>query len=68
MTVSGHAGQFVFGTLKGKKVVMMQGRFHLYEGYPAWKVNIHCTILTRKEIVVMIMTMLLLFLMVLMIK
>ncbi|XP_011675331.2 purine nucleoside phosphorylase isoform X1 [Strongylocentrotus purpuratus] len=36
-TVEGHHGQFVFGTLNGKTVVMMQGRFHLYEGYPAWK-------------------------------
>ncbi|XP_071495023.1 purine nucleoside phosphorylase-like [Diadema antillarum] len=37
-TVEGHIGQFAFGTLMGKQVVMMQGRFHLYEGYPAWKV------------------------------
>ncbi|MBP3951076.1 purine-nucleoside phosphorylase [Bacillus suaedae] len=32
-TVSGHAGQLVFGTLEGKQVVAMQGRFHFYEGY-----------------------------------
>jgi purine-nucleoside phosphorylase len=32
-TVAGHAGQFVYGTLEGKKVIMMQGRFHFYEGY-----------------------------------
>lgn len=32
-TVVGHKGQLVFGTLKGKTVVMMQGRFHFYEGY-----------------------------------
>lgn len=32
-TVSGHAGQFVYGTLEGKRVIMMQGRFHFYEGY-----------------------------------
>ena len=32
-TVEGHAGQFVFGNLEGKKVVAMQGRFHFYEGY-----------------------------------
>ncbi|WP_114571570.1 purine-nucleoside phosphorylase [Exiguobacterium flavidum] len=32
-TVEGHAGQLVFGTLEGKQVVAMQGRFHFYEGY-----------------------------------
>ena len=32
-TVAGHAGQFVCGTLWGKRVIMMQGRFHYYEGY-----------------------------------
>ena len=32
-TVAGHAGQFVLGTLHGKRVIMMQGRFHYYEGY-----------------------------------
>ncbi|WP_125152279.1 purine-nucleoside phosphorylase [Clostridium rectalis] len=32
-TVKGHKGQFVFGRLKGKSVVMMQGRIHFYEGH-----------------------------------
>ncbi|MDP4144817.1 MAG: purine-nucleoside phosphorylase [Bacillota bacterium] len=32
-TVKGHAGQFVFGKFKGKNIMMMQGRFHYYEGY-----------------------------------
>lgn len=32
-TVQGHAGQFVFGKLGGKSVVMMQGRIHYYEGH-----------------------------------
>lgn len=32
-TVAGHAGQLVFGTLGGKKVLALQGRFHYYEGY-----------------------------------
>jgi purine-nucleoside phosphorylase len=38
-TVEGHAGQLVFGTLKGAKVVAMQGRFHFYEGYSLDKVT-----------------------------
>jgi len=33
-TVVGHAGQLVLGRLEGKNVVMMQGRFHYYEGHP----------------------------------
>lgn len=32
-TVEGHAGQLVAGTLESKRVLVMQGRFHYYEGY-----------------------------------
>jgi len=32
-TVAGHAGNFVVGDLEGVRVVMAQGRFHLYEGW-----------------------------------
>jgi len=32
-TVEFHKGKLIFGKLAGKKVVVMQGRFHLYEGY-----------------------------------
>lgn len=32
-TVESHAGKFVFGKLAGKKVCLMSGRFHYYEGY-----------------------------------
>ena len=32
-TVESHAGRLLFGNLRGKKVVCMQGRFHYYEGY-----------------------------------
>lgn len=32
-TAPGHAGKLIFGTLEGKKLVCMSGRFHSYEGY-----------------------------------
>lgn len=32
-TVPGHAGRLVVGTLEGRSVLVMQGRFHYYEGY-----------------------------------
>lgn len=32
-TVEFHKGKLIYGILAGKKVVVMQGRFHLYEGY-----------------------------------
>ena len=33
-TVVGHAGKLVYGTLSGRKVLALQGRFHFYEGNP----------------------------------
>jgi purine-nucleoside phosphorylase len=32
-TVEFHKGKLIFGELAGKKVIVMQGRFHVYEGY-----------------------------------
>jgi len=32
-TVESHSGKLIFGTLGGKNVIAMQGRFHYYEGY-----------------------------------
>lgn len=32
-TVEFHKGKLIYGELAGKKVVLMQGRFHVYEGY-----------------------------------
>ncbi|MBV8328049.1 purine-nucleoside phosphorylase [Chryseobacterium sp.] len=32
-TVAGHSGKLIYGILEGKKVLMMSGRFHYYEGH-----------------------------------
>ncbi len=36
--VEGHKGRLILGTLNGKKVWVMEGRFHFYEGYTAEQV------------------------------
>jgi purine-nucleoside phosphorylase len=38
-TVESHAGRLVCGTLGGKAVVAMEGRFHFYEGYTLQQVT-----------------------------
>jgi purine-nucleoside phosphorylase len=39
-TVKGHNGRLIFGTLSGKKVVAMEGRFHAYEGYTMQQITL----------------------------
>ncbi|HYW29901.1 MAG TPA: purine-nucleoside phosphorylase [Gemmatimonas sp.] len=34
-TVAGHAGQVIVGTLAGRPIVALAGRFHMYEGHEA---------------------------------
>ena len=46
-TVAGHAGQFVLGTCKGKKVIAMQGRVHYYEGYTQKEITLPIRIMKR---------------------
>ena len=38
-TVESHAGRLLCGTLAGKRVIAMQGRFHRYEGYTLQQVT-----------------------------
>ena len=44
-TMEFHAGKLIFGTLEGKKVIVMQGRFHLYEGYSLQEITFPIRIL-----------------------
>lgn len=36
-TVSYQRGELVFGTIAGRRVLVMSGRFHYYEGYEMWE-------------------------------
>lgn len=55
-TVEGHAGRFVIGTLEGKTVIVMQGRFHFYEGYPLRKVVFPVYVMRQLGVTTMVIT------------
>jgi len=38
-TVEFHSGKLIYGEFSGKKVLVMAGRFHMYEGYNLWEVT-----------------------------
>lgn len=46
-TVEGHAGRLIYGTLEGKKVIAMQGRFHYYEGYNMKEITLPIRVMSK---------------------
>ena len=55
-TVKGHKGRLVFAEINGKNVVMMQGRFHFYEGHSIQKVVYPVKVLKKLGVNTLIIT------------
>ena len=55
-TVVGHKGKLVFAEISGKKVVMMQGRFHFYEGHSIQKVVLPVKVMKKLGVKTLIIT------------
>jgi purine-nucleoside phosphorylase len=55
-TVESHAGKLIYGDLAGKKVVIMQGRFHFYEGYDFVKATFPIRVLHATRIRVLMLS------------
>ena len=55
-TVEGHAGQLIFGTIKGVQIVILQGRIHGYEGHSMEEVVFPVRLLSMLGISILILT------------
>jgi purine-nucleoside phosphorylase len=55
-TAVGHAGQLVLGNIGGQPVVVMQGRVHLYEGYPVQNVVFPMRVFARMGVRAVVLT------------
>lgn len=55
-TVEGHAGKLLLGKLMGKDVLMMKGRFHLYEGYDAAAVAFPIRVMKKLGVKMLLVT------------
>lgn len=55
-TVEGHAGRLIFGQCGGKRVLVMQGRVHFYEGYPLTRVTLPVRVMKKLGVKILIIS------------
>ncbi len=55
-TVESHRGSMVYGSLEGKSILVMQGRFHLYEGYTPQEVTFPIRLMQELNIKTLILS------------
>ncbi len=55
-TVPGHEGKMIFGTVEGRRIMIMSGRFHYYEGLSPLEVAFPVRVMKRIGIPVLILT------------
>ncbi|SCW27349.1 purine-nucleoside phosphorylase [Ruminococcaceae bacterium YRB3002] len=55
-TAPGHEGRLIYGVLEGKKVFMMSGRFHYYEGYDLKDVTLYVRVMARLGVKTLVLT------------
>ncbi len=55
-TVKGHKGRLVFAEIHGKKVVMMQGRNHFYEGHTMQEITYPVKVMKKLGVETLILT------------
>ena len=55
-TVPGHKSEWVSGTLHGKRICMMRGRFHMYEGWTMEQIAMPIRVMKRLGVKALIVT------------
>lgn len=55
-TVPGHEGKMIIGTLEGKRVFMMSGRFHYYEGYDTSICTLYVRVMAKLGVKTLVLT------------
>jgi purine-nucleoside phosphorylase len=55
-TVESHRGRLILGTLSTKPVVVMQGRFHYYEGYDAQEITLPVRVMKELGVKVLVVS------------